>query len=43
MGKTKDQLEAFEEFHAMVKGKTGQKLKSIWADNGGEYYGPFES
>ena len=42
--KTKDQvLEAFKEFHAKVERETGQKLKSIRADNGVEYCGPFES
>ena len=25
-----------------LKGKTGKKLKSVKADNGGEYRGPFE-
>ena len=42
--KTKDQVfEAFEEFHAKVERETGQKLKSVRVDNGGEYRGPFES
>ena len=42
--KTKDQvLEAFKEFHAKVERETGQKLKSIRADNGREYHDPFES
>ena len=42
--KTKDQvLEAFKEFHAKVERETGQKLKCVRADNGGEYRGPFES
>jgi len=42
--KTKDQvLEAFKEFHAKVECETGQKLKCVRADNGGEYRGPFES
>ena len=40
----KDQvLEAFKEFNAAVDRETGQKLKSVRADNGGEYHGPFES
>jgi len=36
-------LEAFKEFHMMVERETGQKLKCIQADNGGEYRGPFEA
>ena len=41
--KSKDQvLDVFKEFHAKVERETGKKLKSVKADNGGEYRGPFE-
>ena len=44
MLKTKDQvLEAFKEFQAIVERETGQKLKCVRADNGGDDCGPFES
>jgi len=42
--KTKDQvLSTFKEFHALVERETGKKLKCLKADNGGEYYSPFEA
>ena len=41
--KTKDQvLIVFKELHARVERETGLKLKSVRADNGGEYRGQFE-
>ena len=41
--KTKDQvLEVFKELHTKVERETGRQLKSVRADNGGEYRGPFE-
>ena len=41
--KTKDQvLEVFKQFHALVERQSGEKLKCIQTDNGGEYYGPFD-
>ena len=41
--KTKDQvLSVFKELHARVERETGLKLKSVRADNGGEYRGQFE-
>ena len=42
--KSKDQvLDVFKEFHAKVERETGRKLKSVRADNDGEYRGPFEN
>ncbi|KAA0040427.1 Retrovirus-related Pol polyprotein from transposon TNT 1-94 [Cucumis melo var. makuwa] len=38
--KTKDQV--FKQFHASVERETGEKLKCIRTDNGGEYCGPFD-
>ena len=36
--KTKDQmLSVFKELHARVERESGQKLKAVRADNGGEY------
>ncbi|RVW61571.1 Retrovirus-related Pol polyprotein from transposon TNT 1-94 [Vitis vinifera] len=41
--KTKDQvLKVFKQFHALVERQSGEKLKCIQTDNGGEYYGPFD-
>ncbi|KAL6323847.1 hypothetical protein AAG906_005842 [Vitis piasezkii] len=41
--KTKDQvLEVFKQFHAFVERQSGEKLKCIRTNNGGEYYGPFD-
>ena len=41
--KTKDQvLQEFKQFHAFVKRETGEKLKCVKTDNGGEYCGPFD-
>ncbi|KAL2325516.1 hypothetical protein Fmac_024574 [Flemingia macrophylla] len=40
----KDQvLEKFKEFHALVERQSGNKLKRIHTDNGGEYYGLFDA
>ncbi|URE40384.1 hypothetical protein MUK42_35170 [Musa troglodytarum] len=36
-------LDVFKEFHVSVERETGRKLKSVRADNGGEYRGPFEN
>ncbi|WZZ37770.1 hypothetical protein YC2023_034029 [Brassica napus] len=42
--KSKDQvLDAFKEFVAQAERSTGQKLKYVRSDNGGEYRGPFEA
>ena len=41
--KTKGQvLEVFKQFHAFVDRQSGEKLKCIGTDNGGEYFGPFD-
>ena len=41
--KSKDQvLSVFKEFHARVERESGQKLKAVRTDNGGEYMGQFE-
>ena len=41
--KSKDQvLDVFKDFHVKVKRQTGKQLKSVRANNGGEYRGPFE-
>ena len=41
--KTKDQvLDVFKQFHALVERQSGEKLKCIRTDNGGEYSGPFD-
>ena len=41
--KTKDQvLSVYKEFHARVETETGQKLRVVQVDNGGEYWGQFE-
>ena len=41
--KTKDQvLSIFKELHARVERETGRKLKTVRADNEGEYRGQFE-
>ncbi|RVW79299.1 Retrovirus-related Pol polyprotein from transposon TNT 1-94 [Vitis vinifera] len=41
--KTKDQvLDVFKQFHALVERQSGEKLKCIRTDNGGEYFGPFD-
>ena len=41
--KTKDQvLGVFKQFQASVERETGNKLKCIRTDNGGEYCGPFD-
>ena len=41
--KTKDQvLSVFKVFQARTKRESGQKLKAIRTDNGGEYQGQFE-
>ena len=41
--KTKDQvLDVFKQFHALVERQSGEKLKCIRIDNGGEYSGPFD-
>ena len=41
--KTKDQvLEVFKELHIKVERETGRQMKSVRADNDGEYRGPFE-
>lgn len=41
--KSKDQvLGAFKKFHASVEQEEGRKLKSVWADNAGEYRGLFQ-
>ena len=41
--KTKDQvLSVFKEFHARAERESGQKLKDVRTDNGGEYRGQFE-
>jgi transposase InsO family protein len=40
---SKDQvLSVFKEFHARVERESGQKLKAVRTDNGGEYRGQFE-
>ena len=40
--KSKDQvLSVFKEFHVRAERESGQKLKSVRSDNGGEYIGPF--
>ena len=40
---TKDQvLNVFKQIHAFVERQSGEKLKCIWTDNGGEYSGPFD-
>ena len=42
--KTKDQVvDVFKEFHVRVERETGQKLKCIRSDNGGEYMGSLDS
>ncbi|KAE8660874.1 hypothetical protein F3Y22_tig00116946pilonHSYRG00054 [Hibiscus syriacus] len=42
--KSKDQvLDTFKEFHALVERETGQKIKCVRSDNGGEYRGPFKA
>ena len=42
--KTKDQvLNVFKRFVALVERETGQKLKCLRTDNGGEYIGPFDA
>ncbi|CAN1245512.1 Retrovirus-related Pol polyprotein from transposon TNT 1-94 [Linum grandiflorum] len=42
--KTKDQvLDVFKRFLALVERETGQKLKCLRTDNGGEYIGPFDA
>ncbi|RVW19193.1 Retrovirus-related Pol polyprotein from transposon TNT 1-94 [Vitis vinifera] len=41
--KTKDQvLDVFKQFHALVERQSGEKLKCIQIDNGGEYSSPFD-
>ena len=41
--KTKDKvLDVFKQFHALVERQSGEKLKCIRTDNGGEYSGPFD-
>ena len=41
--KTKDQvLDVFKQFHALIERQSGEKLKCIRTDNGGEYSGPFD-
>ena len=41
--KTKDQvLDVFKQFHAVVERQSGENLKCIWIDNGGEYSSPFD-
>ena len=41
--KIKDQvLDVFKQFHALVERQSGEKLKCIWTNNGGEYSGPFD-
>ena len=35
-------LDVFKHFHASVESETGRRLKCIRANNGGEYWGPFE-
>ena len=41
--KTKDQvLEVYKQFHALVERKSGEKLKYIRTDNGGEYSSPLD-
>ena len=35
-------LDVFKQFHALVERQSGEKLKCIWTDNGGEYSGPFD-
>jgi len=36
-------LSAFKEFHALVEREIRKKLKSLKANNGEEYHGPFEA
>ena len=41
--KSKDQvLDVFKDFHVKVERQTNKQLKSVIADNNGEYRGPFE-
>lgn len=41
--KTKDQvLDVFKQFQALVERQTGNKLKCLRSDNGGEYIGPLD-
>ncbi|RVW11901.1 Retrovirus-related Pol polyprotein from transposon TNT 1-94 [Vitis vinifera] len=41
--KTKDQvLDVFKQFHALVERQSGEKLKCIRTDNGGEYSSPLD-
>ncbi|KAL6315898.1 hypothetical protein AAG906_013242 [Vitis piasezkii] len=35
-------IEGSRYFHALVERQSGEKLKCIWTDNGGEYFGPFD-
>ena len=35
-------LDVFKQFHALVERQSGEKLKCIRTDNGGEYSGPFD-
>jgi hypothetical protein len=42
--KTKDEVfGVFKNFHVMVERETGEKLKCVRSDNGGEYIGEFEN
>ena len=35
-------LDVFKDFHVKIERQTGKQLKSVRANNGGEYKGPFE-
>ena len=35
-------LDVFKDFHVKVERQTNKQLKSVIADNNGEYRGPFE-